>query len=181
MQSQYEKIKKFLEENYGQNVDSLNKRRAGQMSEVTDKLSGSGVTGAALANASAEVRNNPALAAEEAKLKNDYVTTLSSQINTFNSILSGLNTNRSNLSTAQLNYARDIVSKINELKQKVTDIKTAGVTEAFKPVIGTADGVSQAASDAEMKTKKSVYDQQEYEKSSQDVRQDRLQDSLMGY
>lgn len=181
LQGKYSELQTFLKTAYEQSSKALGQRRAGQMSDVAGKLSGAGVSSSMLANALSEIRNNPALQQEEANITKQYMDGLSSQVTTFNSALSALNQNRSSLSDKELAFAKDLVAQRKAALEKITAIKKEGIDAIFKPAIETQAEVRKAATDEEMKTKKSVYSQREYEGAPENVRMDRLQDSLFQY
>lgn len=179
--TQYSALKEFAKKAYDQAQTALGSRRAGQMSEVSGKLSGSGVSASMIANAMAEVRNNPAMAEEEAKLTKNYTDTLSGTVTTFDNLLQKAATNKSANTSAEKNFIKEIIAKRAEALGKLTDIKKSGIDAAFKPAVEAAETVAKASVEEENKTKKSVYEQREYESASEDVRMDKLQDSLFEF
>ena len=177
-QNVYNQIKEFSDKQYSMALDELAKRKAGMSSGVASKLSGSGVSSATVANAMAEIRNNPQYAKEENDITNNYVTSLQNAINSFTNIQNTINNSKaSNTANAQA-LSRYLAEQKDKLNESISTIKKEGIKAIYDPAINAEAAIRAKTQEEEVKYTANEAESANYRNSNTEMRKNTLWDKL---
>ena len=174
----YKDMMAMVKRVYATEKEAVAGRQASQSEGAQRRVSGAGISGSALRNAVARIANDPSFAAERQAIETNYVNNINATVKNYDDLLNGMAKDKLKMTSEEQTFYKDIQAKKVELEKLANDIKSEGVKAVMDPVIKAASGTREAAVEAETKTKKNVYQQQQYEGQSSDVRMETLLDSL---
>lgn len=177
-QNVYNQIKSFADKQYSMALDELAKRKAGMSSGVASKLSGSGVSSATIANAMAEIRNNPQYAKEENDVTNNYVTSLQNAINSFTNIQNTLNNSKASNTANALALKQYIATQKDKLNESISTIKKEGIKAIYDPAINAEAAIRAKTQEEEVKYSANEAEASNYRNSNTEMRKNTLWDKL---
>ena len=174
----YKDMMAMVKRVYATEKEAVAGRQASQAEGAQRRVSGAGISGSALRNAVARIANDPSFAEERQAIETNYVNNINATVKNYDDLLNGMAKDKLKMTSEEQTFYKDIQAKKVELEKLANDIKSEGVKAVMDPVIKAASGTREAAIEAETKTKKNVYQQQQYEGQSSDVRMETLLDSL---
>lgn len=177
-QNVYNQIKEFSNKQYEMALDELAKRKAWMSSWAASKLSGSWVSSATIANAMAEIRNNPAYAKEENDITQNYVTSLNNAINSFTNITNTINNSKAANTAQATELKKYFQSEKQKLESAVKTIQQDGIKAIYDPTINMEAAIRGKVQEEEVKYSANEAESANYRNANTEMRKNMLWDKM---
>ena len=162
-------------------TDALANQQMGQQAEATQKLWKLGASETVLANAQNEIRNDPNYQKQRAALQKQYIDTIMATTKEYQGMYRDIMSDKTSLTDAKRDMARELITKINDNREKINTIRQNWIAEMYKPVESFQDARLEDSNNAELSAKQNSEAQYRWAGMDESGRIAKLKDALYNY